>query len=111
MSSHEVTSDTRSTGKSVVAVIFGFIICAVLAYIAMYIVEHKSMDYDGLISVVSVLAVLQLLAQIFLFLRLNSRTAEGKWNMWTFIFTILIIAIIFIGTLWIMYNLNYYMVH
>jgi len=59
---------------------------------------------------ISILAILQLIAQVIFFLRLNS-SEEGKWSLMPFIFTIVIVGILVGGSLWIMINLNYNMVH
>lgn len=59
---------------------------------------------------IAVLAIFQLIAQVICFLRLNS-SEKGRWNLMPFIFTIVIIAILVVGSLWIMINLNYNMMH
>ena len=64
----------------------------------------------GLYITLAILAIAQLLVQVICFLRLNN-SKEGKWELMPFIFTILIVAILVSGTLWIMYNLNYNMMH
>jgi cytochrome o ubiquinol oxidase operon protein cyoD len=58
----------------------------------------------------SILAIMQLLVQCICFLRLNT-SKTGRWNVLPFLFTIFIIAIFIGGSLWIMVNLNYNMVH
>ena len=40
-----------------------------------------------------------------LFLHMNT-SSEERWNVIAFLFTLLIIGIVVIGSLWIMYNLN-----
>ena len=42
------------------------------------------------------------------FLHMNSKSDEG-WNLTAFIFTVIIIAIVVVGSIWIMWNLNYNM--
>ena len=41
-------------------------------------------------------------------LHMNTKSDEG-WNMTAFVFTVLIIAILVVGSIWIMWNLNYNM--
>jgi cytochrome o ubiquinol oxidase operon protein cyoD len=56
------------------------------------------------------LAVLQLFAQMVLFLGLG-REKKPHWNTYAFIFAGTIVLIIVIGSLWIMSNLNYRMMY
>ena len=49
-------------------------------------------------------AVAQLVVQLFFFLHLG-RGQDAGWNISIFVFAILIISILMIGTLWIMHNL------
>ena|SRR3989338_8015030 len=58
----------------------------------------------------AVLAILQLIAQVVFFLRMTMNP-EGRWNSMPFLFAILIVAVLAGGSLWIMYNMNYNMMH
>ncbi|MBE8365690.1 cytochrome o ubiquinol oxidase subunit IV, partial [Leptospira borgpetersenii serovar Balcanica] len=42
------------------------------------------------------------------FLHMNA-SSEERWNLVAFVFTLLIIAIVVVGSIWIMWNLNYNM--
>jgi len=42
------------------------------------------------------------------FLHMNT-SSEDRWNLVAFVFTVLIIAILVVGSIWIMWNLNYNM--
>lgn len=53
--------------------------------------------------------VLQLFVQVVFFLHLHKRS-KPHWNIIVFIFAILIVAILVVGSLWVMYNLNYNMI-
>ena len=46
--------------------------------------------------------------QLFLFLHLGLEN-KPHWNLITFLFMLLILVVIVLGSLWIMYNLNYNM--
>ena len=91
--------------------IIGFLLCVILTVAAFTIVERHLLSTHAAIAAVVVLGLVQLLVQVICFMRLNTKTASGKWDVMTLIFSILIIAIVVCGSLWIMYNLNYYMVH
>lgn len=75
----------------------------------MLVTRHNFSDMFIYISL-AVLAVLQLLAQVICFLRLNV-SEEGRWNVMPFIFTIVVVGVLVAGSLWIMINLNYNMMH
>ncbi|MCX2956547.1 MAG: cytochrome C oxidase subunit IV family protein, partial [Candidatus Regiella insecticola] len=46
-----------------------------------------------------------IIVHLVYFLHMNG-SSEERWNLGAFLFTILVIAIIVVGSLWIMYNLN-----
>ena len=52
--------------------------------------------------------MIQILVHLVCFLHMNTKSDEG-WNMTAFIFTVIIIAILVVGSIWIMWNLNYNM--
>ncbi len=108
---HAALQTTDGLGRKSLRIYFiGFILCLVLTFIAFAIVGKDSLSKEFLYLCVSVLAVLQLIVQVVCFLRLNA--SEGaRWNLISFLFTILIIFVIVGGSLWIMWNLNYNMMH
>ena len=108
--SEELTRDEHS-GSILTFSIIGFLLCVILTVAAYYIVQHHLMPPLHALTTIVILGVVQLLVQVIFFFRLNTKTASGKWDLVTFFFTILIIAIIVCGSLWIMYNLNYNMVN
>jgi cytochrome o ubiquinol oxidase operon protein cyoD len=52
--------------------------------------------------------VIQVLVHLVYFLHLDSKS-EGGWNMVAIVFSAIIILIVVVGSLWIMWNLNYNM--
>jgi cytochrome o ubiquinol oxidase operon protein cyoD len=96
--------------KSLRTYLIGFILCLVVTCVAFAIVGKDSLSKEFLYVTVSALAIIQLIIQVLCFLRLNA--SEGaRWNLIAFLFTILIIIVIVAGSLWIMWNLNYNMMH
>ena len=61
-----------------------------------------------ILGAILVTAVIQILVHLVCFLHMNTKSDEG-WNMTAFIFTVIIIAILVVGSIWIMWNLNYNM--
>jgi len=50
-------------------------------------------------------AVVQILVHLHYFLHLD-RSSEARWNVLALIFTVFIMVLFVVGTLWIMYDLN-----
>lgn len=90
--------------------IIGFILSIVLTIIPFMIVAQQWLTGSVLYLTIVVLALLQLFVQLVFFLHLNLRE-EGRWNLLAFAFTAIVVIILVVGTLWIMYNLDYYMMH
>lgn len=106
MSSHStVTAEYGGSQKTLPAYVFGLVFCIILTLIAFWLVEKKPFSDEQLYISLAALAIIQLLVQALCFLRLNN-SPEGRWNLMPFLFTLLIIAILVSGSLWIMYHLN-----
>ena len=69
---------------------------------------RKAFAPNALLAWILVLAVAQLIAQLFLFLHLG-REKKPRWNMLIFSSTVGLILIVILGSLWIMGHLNYNM--
>ncbi len=114
MSHHETTETTDiefgSDHGTVKSYIVGFIISLVLTIIPFVIVaKHLFSDITMYITI-GVFALAQLLVQLVFFLHLSPKS-HARWNLNVFIFTFLVVMILVLGTLWIMVNLDYYMMH
>ena len=91
--------------------LLGFISCCLLTLISFgAVISHYFSRVEVIILIFSS-ACIQFLMQIIFFLRLNTKTQQGKTNVLTFVFTGGVLTSIIVGSLWIMWNLNYYMVH
>ncbi|AHB71410.1 hypothetical protein P262_04274 [Cronobacter malonaticus] len=71
-------------------------------------VMNGSASHGTLLGVVVATAVVQILVHLVCFLHMNA-SSEERWNLVAFVFTLLIIAIVVVGSIWIMWNLNYNM--
>lgn len=94
--------------KSLRLYVVGFTLSLLFTLMAFGLVEWRLFIDTHLYIALALLAIAQLLVQSVCFLGLNTHS-ESRWNVMPFLFTILIIAILVSGTLWIMYNLNYNM--
>lgn len=88
--------------------ITGFILSILLTVIPYFLVVDHIFALNTIIISIVILGVLQLLVQLIFFLHLDNSSAQ-RWNVLAFIFTVLIVVILVLGSLWIMYNLNYNM--
>lgn len=88
----------------------GFVASLILTLLAFLLVGTHFIPSPSIYAVLTLLAVTQLVVQTVYFLGLN-QSESGRWNLLPYLFTILIIAILVTGSLWIMYNLSYNMSH
>lgn len=96
--------------KTLKAYMIGLVLSLLFTGASFGIVTDHRLSVSMLYILLAVFAVCQLVAQVVYFLRLNT-TKEGNWNTMPFLFTILIVLVLVAGSLWIMYNLNYNMMH
>jgi cytochrome o ubiquinol oxidase subunit IV len=88
----------------------GFILSVLLTVIPFGMVMAGMGDSSrGLVvAVIAITAVAQILVQLVYFLHMNS-SSEQRWNVIAFVYTILCIAVLLIGSVWIMNYLHYNM--
>jgi cytochrome o ubiquinol oxidase operon protein cyoD len=106
----ELSLENTSGQKTLGAYVTGLVLCLVLTFFAFALVYSHQMSTVMLDTTLAGLAIIQLLVQCICFLRLNM-SKEGQWNVLPFLFALLIIFILAGGSLWIMANLNYFMMH
>ena len=84
----------------------GFVLSFLLIIGAYRIVTSHHLS-NGLLSLTIVsAAIAQALIQLVFFLHLGLES-KPRWNIITFLFTLLVIVLIIGGSLWIMNNINY----
>lgn len=88
--------------------IVGFVLSVLTTLLAFIFVVNHVWPKETLMYVVLIIAVAQLAVQMVFFLHLGQ---GSRWKSVTFWFTLLVVLIIAIGTIWIMHNLNYNMMH
>lgn len=94
--------------KTLSGYVIGVALCLVLTLAAFSLVEYHLLDTRNSFIALGLLAIAQLFVQSICFLRLNA-SPEGRWNLWPFLFTTLVVVILIGGSFWVMYNLNYNM--
>ncbi|CAO3440353.1 cytochrome o ubiquinol oxidase subunit IV [Azospirillum endophyticum] len=86
----------------------GFVLSVILTVIPFWLVMTGTLDNTTTTAVILALAVVQIIVHMVYFLHMNGR-AEGGWSMLAMIFTIIVVFIMFSGSLWVMYHMNYNM--
>ena len=99
---HEIS---RGTTKSYT---IGFLVSVVLTIGAYLLVVNHVWSGWALVFALVALAVIQLFVQLVFFLHLSAKS-HARWNLFVFLFMLLVVLIVVIGSLWIMHNLNYRM--
>lgn len=112
MNHHELQQPDYGTGQKKLGVYFiGFVSCTLLTLFSFWVVmAAKLLRLETFVLIYSA-AIIQFLVQLICFLRLNTQTEQGKNNVLAFVFTGVILVTIIVGSLWIMWNLNYYMMN
>ena len=105
--SHDHNSAGASHGNTKQYTI-GFILSVILTVIPFGMVMAGGFGRGIVMAVIAITAVAQVLVQLVYFLHMNS-SSEQRWNVIAFIYTVLCIAVLLVGSVWIMNYLLYNM--
>ncbi len=84
----------------------GFILSVILTAIPFWLVmDHVVTDSRVTEGLIMAFALVQIVVHMVYFLHMNTRS-EGGWTMLALIFTLVMVVITLVGSLWIMYHLN-----
>lgn len=83
----------------------GFVLSVLLTLIPFGMVMAGGFSRGLLVAVIAITAIAQVLIQLVYFLHMNS-SSEQRWNVIAFIYTIVCIAVLLIGSVWIMNHLH-----
>ncbi len=108
---HSIEPEYGTGKKNIKAYVVGLVLCVVLTLIPFYAVTDKTWSRSAVLWTLLVAALLQLWVQIACFLRLNAKTDQGKINIMSFVFALVVVGVLVGGSMWIMFNLNYNMMH
>lgn len=97
--------------KKLSVYLVGLVSCTILTLIAFGAVMAKKFSPAETLVIIFVAAVVQFLVQVICFLRLNTQTEQAKMNVMSIVFTLVVLVAIVLGSVWIMWGLNYYMMH
>jgi cytochrome o ubiquinol oxidase operon protein cyoD len=102
---HAHASSAGESHGSEAAYLRGFILSVILTAAAFAFALSGILSVTGSMMMIAALAVVQIFVHLFYFLHMNA-SSEQRWNVMAFAFTVVIVAIVVGGTLWVMYNAN-----
>lgn len=95
--------------SEVIKYIVGYSLSLTLSLIAYELVVSETLhQFSTLTIVLLILAAVQMIIQVLLFLHVGSEQ-KPRWQSYSYIFTWLMVLVIVIGSIWIMRNLDYNM--
>jgi len=85
--------------------LFGFVLSVVLTAIPFAMVMMHLLPAATLVPVIIGVGVVQIVIHLVYFLHMNTSSSQG-WNNAAFVFTLIIVGILVVGSIWVMYHLN-----
>lgn len=87
----------------------GFILSVILTAIPFWLVMGDVFRSSSTTAFVILgFAAVQIVVHMIYFLHMNTR-AEGGWSLLALLFTIMLVVIVLVGSIWVMYHLNHNM--
>ncbi|ACT56944.1 cytochrome o ubiquinol oxidase subunit IV [Candidatus Liberibacter asiaticus] len=84
----------------------GFILSLILTIIPFGIVmKGFFLDKNIMCLTIVLCAIAQIIVHLVFFLHMSTKVEDG-WSIMAMIFTIIMVAICFVGSMWVMYHLN-----
>ncbi len=106
--SHSNTHHGGAAHGSVKEYSVGLLLSIVLTVIPFGLVMFDLLSGTPAVLVILVCAVAQVLVQLVFFLHMNT-SSEQLWNTTSAIFVVVLVAILIVGSIWIMAHLNHNM--
>jgi cytochrome o ubiquinol oxidase operon protein cyoD len=108
MENHATTHASTHGGEShgsAKSYLIGFALSVLLTAAAFWAATASGLPTKDIIITIATLAVVQILVHLVYFLHMNTSSAQ-RWNVTAFAFTVVILAIVVGGNLWVMHNSN-----
>ena len=105
-----VAGESHASGKSY---LIGFLLSVILTAVPFWLVMTQTshgFSAETILAAILVFAVVQVVVHVIYFLHMD-RSAEQRWNVVAFGFTLLILIIVVTGSIWIMHNATSNMEH
>lgn len=102
-SDHAASSSAHGSLKGY---LIGFVLSVLLTVLPFWLVMGHVFESGVWTSVIILgLAAVQILVHVVCFLHVNPKSEDG-WTLMSFIFTMVMVLIVLVGSIWVMYNLN-----
>lgn len=85
--------------------IIGFALSIILTLAAYFLIVHHVLSNETAIATILSLGALQVWVQLFYFLHVG-KEQKPRWNRLVLLLMTLLLAILVLGSLWIMYTVN-----
>jgi len=97
---------------SVKSYMIGFVLSIILTAVPFGLVMDQTHGFSAstILAAILVFAVVQVFVHVVYFLHMD-RSAEQRWNVVAFAFTVMILVIVVSGSVWIMHNATSNMEH
>jgi cytochrome o ubiquinol oxidase operon protein cyoD len=103
-----VVEQHEAAHGSLLSYTIGFILSIGLTIWAYVSVKYQSFSGKALLAWLLGLAVVQFVVQLLFFLHVGSES-KPRWRRLTIVLMLVFVLIVVLGSIWIMYNLNYRM--
>ena len=102
---HGDVSHGQSSHGSKKSYIIGFVLSAILTVIPFGLIMSDMMSGMSAIWMIAIFAAAQVFVQVYFFLHVDF-SPEQRNTLYSFLFTLFVVAIVMVGSLWIMHNAN-----
>jgi cytochrome o ubiquinol oxidase subunit IV len=104
--SHAAIDTTGASEATLKSYSIGFILSIILTAIPFGFVVYGGLSHSWTVATLFIAAAVQIIVHLYYFLHLNG-SSSARWNVLALMFSVLIMALIIGGTIWIMYHLHY----
>lgn len=108
MNNRPVVPPAEKTDGLLASYVVGFVLSLVTTLTAYGIVVKHWLTGNGLVLALLSLALAQFVVQLLFFLHVGRET-KPRWRFIMLLLALLVVLIVVLGSIWIMYNLNYRM--
>ncbi|GAB2578521.1 cytochrome o ubiquinol oxidase subunit IV [Dyella jejuensis] len=107
---HAQVAHKHDAHGSLKSYLLGFALSLILTFLSFGCVMSGAVPQHLVVPGIVLFCVVQLLVQLVFFLHMGT-APEQRENLTIGVFTILIIAIVVVGSLWVLHNMNVNMMH
>lgn len=103
---HDHDHHDGSSHGTMKSYMIGFVLSVILTAIPFWLVMGDVISNKSVATLILVaFAAVQVVVHMVYFLHMNTKS-EGGWTFMSMIFTLIIVMIALVGSLWVMYNMN-----